>query len=166
MTIQLLSDSPIFHAMALDVLDPKNEQLPTISPEFVGYPTESAKEMWMGDPHQPKPSEAPKALPATGSIAAITAHGEPDRIDDAAPDDVADAVQVQTEAPITVRVQSESRVIRPGEPDVQTDVIDLVSSTQVFDTPETSIPTGKINLGKRGSVNVRRTTRSPRNGKR
>ena len=73
MTIQLLSESPIFHGMTLEILDPENDLLPTLTPQFTGYLEGTACEMWMGDPHMPKPDQGPKALPATGSMKAITA---------------------------------------------------------------------------------------------
>lgn len=76
MTVRLLSESPIFHGMTLEIMDPENELLTTLTSQFTAYLSHTCGEMWMGDPHQARPLPAIEAHPPTGQLKAITPHGE------------------------------------------------------------------------------------------
>lgn len=72
MTIQLLSHTPVFHGMVLDVLDPDIPE-ENITRDLRSYLTHSLKETWLGDPHEREEMRAiePGPGPITQSLTAV-----------------------------------------------------------------------------------------------
>lgn len=160
MAVQLLSESPIFHGMALDLTDEEIVPKDHLTDQFRTFLNGTMGEMWMGDPHEPKPGREPKALPATGSMPAITAHGEKE-FWEIADDNAADVMEIHVDDEVvqTITVHDSVTIEDPDPADIGTAMMEPVDvvSTQVFGVAESDVPTVTIRLEDRKQARGKNT---------